>query len=160
MITSIWPPGDHTIETLPDHPMMRQVGVALEPLRPLLRKLESHIREDDPMPSVTLGLGAEFHLISIQLLDEETLLIDLPVGELLQMPENLQRLLSDNLSRNWPFRVDSVVDTTPAQVIVVIESRLPFEDVERLHQKVLEGWMTKVVDEGLLRFLNGKGENL
>ncbi|PJI51666.1 hypothetical protein CTI14_55710, partial [Methylobacterium radiotolerans] len=66
---------------------------ALQPLRPLLRMLAYDL--NDPMPVVTLGLGAEFHLVSVRLIDEDTLMTDLPVGEIEQTAENLQRLLEE-----------------------------------------------------------------
>lgn len=156
--TSVWPLGTHTIETPPDHPVLQAVDQALVPLRPLLRS----VRYDasDLMPSVSMGFGAEFHAVSIRLVDDDTLMTDLPVGELDQTAGSLQRLLEENLNRRWNFRVDSVTGSSPPQVIVVIEHRLPLSEVQRLSGEVIDGWIEKGLAQGLLRALQGEGDNL
>lgn len=158
MTQTVWPRGDHPIEEAPDHPVLQAVEQALSPLCPLLRSVRYDA--DDPMPVVTLGLGAEFHLVSIRLIDEDTLMTDLPVGELDQTAGPLQRLLEENLNRRWTFRVDSVTGSAPPRVVVVIEHRLPLSEVQQLSGEVIDGWIEKGLAQGLLRALQGEGENL
>lgn len=156
--SSIWPLGDHIIEAAPDHPVLQAIEHALVPLRPLLRSVRYDA--NDLMPSVSMGLGAEFHAVSVRLIDDDTLMTDLPVGELDQTAGSLQRLLEENLNRTWTFRVDSVTGSSPPQVIVVIEHRLPLSEVGRLSGEVIDGWIEKGLAQGLLRALQGEGENL
>lgn len=156
--STVWPLGDHLIEELPTHPLMRAVGEALQPLRPLLRMLTYDL--NDPMPVVTLGLGAEFHLISVRLIDEDTLMTDLPVGEVEQTAGNLQRLLAENLNRTWTFRVDSVSGDVLPRAVVVIEHRLPLTEMHTLSAEIIDGWIHKGLAAGLLRALRGEGDHL
>ncbi|MDL2342695.1 hypothetical protein QOL99_00880 [Deinococcus sp. MIMF12] len=156
--TSIWPLGDHVIEDAPDHPVMQAVAAALEPLRPALRSLT--FDPPGPRSGLTLGLGSGFHLISIRQHTDDLLLLDLPVGDLMQTPEALCALLERNAGRDWAFRVDSVTPTAPPQCVVVLEHLLPLEDIPTLPARVLSGWRARILAQGLLDALNGQGDPL
>lgn len=156
MTESIWPLGEHTIASPPEHPVLQAISEALLPLRPFLRKLAFH--PNDPKPYVVAGLGGEFHLIGIHVLDDH-LMIDFPVGDLLQTPENLLSLLDRNAKAQWAFRVDSVVGEPP-HVIVVVQKRVPISEVSSLTQILLEGWKHKLVAQSVLYHLSGRGAHL
>ena len=152
--TSIWPLGDYVIENAPDDPLFQAIGAAMEPLRPLLRWLTY---EATPQKGVTLGFGGAFHLASVHLKGEDTLMLDLPVGEMDRTAETLVGLLQRNHRRVWGLRVDSVspaTDTTPEQVVVVIERQVPLAQVDDLADLLLQGWREKLLTRGLLRGLD------
>lgn len=156
--TSIWPLADHAIEDAPDHPVMQAVAAALEPLRPALRSLT--FDPPGPRSGLTLGLGSGFHLLSIRQHTDDLLLLDLPVGDLVQTADALAGLLEHSTGYDWTFRVDSVTPTTPPECVVVIEHLLPLKDLITLPEWVLSGWRAKLLAQGLLDALNGKGETL
>lgn len=154
----LWPLGKYVIEDAPHDPLFQAIGAALEPLRPILRWLTY---EATPQKGVTLGFGGAFHLASIHLKGEDTLLLDLPVGEMNRTAEALVGLLQRNYRRTWSLRVDSVspaTGTTPEQVVVVIERLVPLAQVGDLADLLLEGWREKLLTRGLLRGLDALQE--
>lgn len=154
----LWPLGAYVIEDAPEDPLFQAIGAALAPLRPILRWLTY---EATPQKGVTLGLGGAFHLASVHLKGEDTLLLDLPVGEMDRRAETLVGLLQRNHRRVWSLRVDSVSpasDTTPEQVVVVIERQVPLVQVGDLAELLLQGWREKLLTRGLLRGLDAPQE--
>ena len=154
---AIWPPTEEGFAKRPQDPVLRAIHQALQPLTPLLRSLT--FTSGARGPSVQLTLGAEPYLIGVLVHDEDTLLVDVPVGEVQHTTENMHALLSLNPNRSWVFRVDDVEDgELQPQALVVIEYRLPLSELEQLPARVLEGWRKKRMADGAVHFLNGKGD--
>lgn len=154
-MTRIWPDPDHSTGPVPDHRFHRAVAAALEPLEPLLRSV--HYGADGAVPDVTFGFGAAYHLASVRLLANDTALLDLPVGEVIQTAPALTALLEDNRGGAWTYRVDSPSHTDRGEVTVVIEHLMPLDDLADLPGRVLTGWQEKLIRQGRLQALNGVG---
>ncbi|MDO4264582.1 MAG: hypothetical protein Q4C67_10335, partial [Deinococcus sp.] len=148
---AIWPPTEEGLAGEPQDPVLRAIHQALQPLTPLLRSLT--FTSGARRPSAQLTLGAEPYLVGVLVHDEDTLLVDVPVGEVQHTAENMHALLSLNLSRDWPFRVDYVGvgdGELEPQALVAIEYRLPLSELEQLPARVLEGWRKKRMADGVV----------
>ncbi|GGM16866.1 hypothetical protein [Deinococcus aerophilus] len=151
-MTRIWTDADPFDEP-PPHPLLRAIGDALSCLEPVLRSVQYDAA--GPQPCVTVGFGGAWHLAGIRILDEDTLLLDLPVGEVDQAAEVLAALLAENLGGPWLYRVDG--PSRGARLIVVIEHLMPLADLPDLPGRLLAGWQEKLIRQGLLEALGNAG---
>lgn len=153
-MTAIWP--DPDLPPAPDHPLLQAIGAALAPLTPLLRSIGYD--PAGPQPSVTVGFGGAYHLCGIRGLDADSLLLDLPIGEVPASVDALCTLLAANHGGAWLYRVDGPHPATPGYVTVVIEHLMPVTELRDLPGRLLSGWQEKLVRQGLLETLLGHGD--
>lgn len=165
-IPPIWLPTT-SLESLPapaDDADLMALQEALAPLRPFLRsaRYEREEGQFDGKPvtqcRATLCIGHEADLLSI-VVRPQTVIVDIPVGELPQSADALAAILQINSGRVWKYRVDEVNAAEGGdEVLLVLEAHLEPAVLDDLPGVVMAALMQRGLDQALITRLRGHHE--